>query len=106
MITRRAEPMGMKLLSALVRDPNLIHLEGDRPVNQGPIVMAWLLETARCEGDISAFRVRFVSEIVGGDVVTCRVSERGMTSPDLELALEAHVDDRLVATAKARVRTS
>lgn len=105
MTTRLADPVGMKLLSALVRDPNLIHLVGERPVNQGPIVMTWLLETARQEGFVSSFRVRFVSEIRGGDTVTCTVATRVPTSDGLDLTLEAYVVDTLVAAATASVRT-
>lgn len=104
MSTFQAEPRNMKLLSALVRDPNMIHLEGDRPVNQGPIVMSWLLQTARQDGGaVTAFRVRFVSEIRGGDVVTCTVSERRPTPQGHDLTLVATVGDRIAATAEASV---
>ena len=106
MITRLADPGRMKLLSALVRDPNLIHLEGERPVNQGPMVMAWLLEAAGHHGGyLESFQVRFVTEILAGDVVSCLVTQRRPTPHGVDLLLEARVHDTVVAAAVASVQT-
>lgn len=97
----------MRLLSALTRDPNLIHLEGEHPVNQGPMVMSWLMEAARREGcDLASFRIRFVAEIRGGDVVDCTVVDRRHGSRGIDLVLEARVGETLVATAMAEARPS
>jgi hypothetical protein len=90
----------MKLLSALTRDPNLIHLEGARPTNQGPIVMMWLVEQARMllgpERRLSGFRIRFVGEILAGDRVDFEVDDDGDG-----LDLRALVGERIVARARA-----
>jgi hypothetical protein len=97
-----ADPEKMKLLSALTRDPNLIHLEGDRPVNQGPIAMTWLMEQARHmagpDEALVRFKIRFVGKIYAGDEVSYAV-ERDVSRR--EVRLRATVDDNVVADATA-----
>jgi hypothetical protein len=97
----RADPEKMKLLSALTRDPNLIHLEGERPVNQGPIAMTWLMEQARRLAggdDLTQFKIRFIDRIYAGDEVEFEV-ETG--APGGEITLFAIIEGRVVAKATA-----
>jgi hypothetical protein len=103
--TRTADPLKMRLLSALTRDPNLIHLAGPRPVNQGPIVMSWLIDEAvRAAGEHASmrrFRIRFMSEIRGGDEVQCEILESASTDHGVEMVVQARVGDRVTARADA-----
>ena len=49
----------MKTLAVVLDDPNPIHLTGDRPVNQGPANLAWVLDV----------KVRFLANVVARDRV-------------------------------------
>ena len=70
----------MKTMAALLRDPNPIHWDvdvvrqlgmGERPVNQGPNNMAYLVNLlAAFAGGyerVRALRVRFLGNVFGGD---------------------------------------
>lgn len=72
----------MKIFAALIRDANPIHLDGaaaatlgmgDRPVNQGPINMAYVIDMlAAWSGDpyaIESLSVRFTGNVLAGDAV-------------------------------------
>jgi acyl dehydratase len=74
----------MKLMAALLRDPNPIHLDassvialgmGDRVVNQGPSNLSYLLNmVTRWAGGVPALRdvqVRFLGNVFAGDRVVC-----------------------------------
>lgn len=76
------DPEKMKTMAALLRDPNPIHFDldvvralgmGDRPVNQGPIHFAYLLNmVAAWAGGfdrICTVDVRFEGNVFGGDEV-------------------------------------
>lgn len=74
----------MKTMAALLRDPNPIHYDpevvrslglGDRPVNQGPLNVAYVANALLgwAGGDPSALRrlqVRFAGNVFAGDRVT------------------------------------
>jgi acyl dehydratase len=75
----------MKLMAALLRDPNPIHVDpeavralgmGDRVVNQGPTNQAYLvnmlLAFAGDPGAIRQLTVRFLGNVFAGDRVECR----------------------------------
>lgn len=75
----------MKTIAALMRDPNPIHWNiaetqrrglGDRPVNQGPANIAYILNMlAAFAGDrraIRRLRLRCVGPVFAGDCVTAR----------------------------------
>lgn len=75
----------MKLMAALLHDPNPVHLDeeavrrlgiGDRVVNQGPANQAYLLNMLLgFAGDPGALRritVRFLGNVFAGDRVECR----------------------------------
>jgi acyl dehydratase len=74
------DPARMKTMAALLRDPNPIHWDldavgelgmGDRPVNQGPNNMAYLVNLlASYAGGyrgVRSLRVRFLANVFGGD---------------------------------------
>lgn len=74
------DPEKMKLLSALMRDPNPIHFDrtavaelgmGDRTVNQGPSNMAYVLSMlgswAGGVDRINHYRFRFLGNVFEGD---------------------------------------
>ncbi len=78
----RADAAAMKTMAALLRDPNMIHLDpaasdalgfGPRVVNQGPISMGWVhTMLARAAGGperILATRFRFLDTVFGGERV-------------------------------------
>lgn len=90
----------MKTMAALLGDPNPIHWDtravstlgmGSRPVNQGPLNMGYVQTMlARWAGGrrrILDFRVRFLGNVFGGDVVRAsgtvtavREDERGQVA--------------------------
>jgi acyl dehydratase len=93
----------MKLMAAILRDPNPIHFDpervrdlgmGDRTVNQGPSNMSYLLNmVTRWSGGVSALRsadMRFLGNVFAGDRVECRgrVTEvdrdRGLVTVEVE----------------------
>ncbi len=93
----------MKLMAALLRDPNPIHLDedavrslgmGERVVNQGPANQAYLINMllafAGHPGAIRRINVRFLGNVFAGDRVECRGHvtevdrERGLVSVELE----------------------
>ncbi|MFH5821858.1 MaoC family dehydratase [Georgenia sp. AZ-5] len=70
----------MKTMAALLADPNPIHWDagvvsalgmGDRPVNQGPLNMAYVMNMlAAFSGgheNLRRFRVRFLGNVLAGD---------------------------------------
>lgn len=91
-----ADPAAMKTMAALLRDPNMIHLDpaasealgfGARVVNQGPISMGWVhTMLARAAGgpeNVLSTRIRFHDTVFGGErvvaggEVTAIVARRG-----------------------------
>jgi acyl dehydratase len=101
----------MKLMAALLHDPNPIHFDvdrvrelgmGDRVVNQGPSNMSYLLNmVTRWTGSIAALRsaeIRFLGNVFAGDRVECtgRVTGVDRDTGLATLDVEAHVGDRPV----------
>jgi acyl dehydratase len=75
----------MKLMAAILRDPNPIHFDaervrelgmGERTVNQGPSNMSYLLNmVTQWSGGVPTLRavaVRFLGNVFAGDRVECR----------------------------------
>lgn len=72
----------MKTLAAILRDPNVIHIDrdlvrsrglGENLINQGPINLGYvtnMLETAFGPGSIARLIVRFQSNVFEDDTVT------------------------------------
>lgn len=105
----------MKTVAALLHDPNPIHFDvdavrslgmGDRPVNQGPSNMAYVVSMlSRYAGGperIRRLRVRFLGNVFGGDRLVARgrvasVSEQnGEHLAEVEVWLERAEDDRVL----------
>jgi acyl dehydratase len=105
----------MKTVAALLHDPNPIHFDvetvkalgmGDRPVNQGPNNMGYLVAMlARAAGrreGVRRLRVRFLGNVFGGDRLVARglvtsVEERdGERLAEVDVWLERGEDDRVL----------
>jgi acyl dehydratase len=83
----------MKTMAALLRDPNPIHLDpeavaalglGDRPVNQGPVNLGYVMNVllAWADGDPGRIRrvtVRFLGNVLAGDRVHAGGEVRAVT---------------------------
>ncbi|QTH20064.1 MaoC family dehydratase [Rhizorhabdus wittichii] len=110
---------GMKLVAALMNDPNPIHLDpaavralglGDRLVNQGPITISYLQTMlARAVGDagrIVSFKARFVANVFAGDRVDCvgTVDAVDGGAGLASILCQATVDGRPVVLATATIR--
>lgn len=89
------DPERMKVMAALLADPNPIHFDSralaslgmdERPVNQGPLNMGYLQTMlARWAGGrdrLLTFRVRFRGNVLAGD----RVRARGVVTDTYETA--------------------
>jgi acyl dehydratase len=106
----------MKTVAALLHDPNPIHFDvetvkalgmGDRPVNQGPNNMGYLVamlgRAAGGRARIRRLRVRFLGNVFAGDRVVARgkvesIEERdGERLAEVEVWLERGDDDRVLA---------
>lgn len=108
----------MKTMAVLLRDPNPIHWDadtvralgmGDRPVNQGPNNMAYLVNMlAGFAGGfelVRGLRVRFLANVFAGDrlvaggVVTAVRSEAGhrVVDCDVWLRRDGDPDDTVMA---------
>jgi acyl dehydratase len=105
----------MKTVAALLGDPNPIHFDpgavtalgmGDRPVNQGPTNMAYVVNMLTAwTGDptsVRRLRVRFLGNVFAGDrvsahgVVTGVRRESGARLADLDVWLERSPEDRVL----------
>jgi acyl dehydratase len=118
LIIESVDAARMKTMAAILQDPNPIHYDvevvkalgmGDRPVNQGPMNMAYVLELAARAGGgpaaVKRFRARFLGNVFAGDRVECTgtVTSVDATAGTAELELQAAVDGRPVLAATAIV---
>ena len=107
----------MKTVAALLNDSNPIHWDvesvralgmGDRPVNQGPNNLAYVINmlVSWAGGDNAAVRriqCRFLGNVFGGDavtahgVVTAVREEGGQRLADLDVRLERSAEDVVLA---------
>jgi acyl dehydratase len=81
LVIESVDPEKMKLMAALLRDPNPIHLDaeavkalglGDRVINQGPTNLSYLVNMVMREfGDVRQIDVRFLGNVFAGDRVEC-----------------------------------
>ncbi len=101
LIVESVDPARMKTMAAILQDPNPIHFDaevvkqlgyGDRPVNQGPLNMGYLLEmVSRFAGGPAAvrhFRVRFLGNVFAGDRVECTGTVTSVDADDASAELE------------------
>ena len=105
----------MKTVAALLHDPNPIHFDvetvralgmGDRPVNQGPnnmgYLVAMLAQAAGGREGVRRLRVRFLGNVFAGDRLVARgrvlsVEEQdGERLAEVEVWLERGEDERLL----------
>jgi len=105
----------MKTVAALLHDPNPIHFDadsvrtlgmGEKPVNQGPTNMAYVVNMlVAWAGDpaaVRALKVRFLGNVFAGDRVAARGVVTGVREAggerlvDLDVWLERAEDDRVL----------
>jgi acyl dehydratase len=112
------DPERMKLMAALLRDPNPIHFDvesvkklgmGDRVVTQGPMTVSFVadLVTSWAGGTdaLRSLRVRMLGNVFGGDTVVCSgtVTEVDTETGLISLDVQATVDGRPVVSGTAAV---
>ncbi|MCE0764669.1 hypothetical protein LWC35_17380 [Pseudonocardia kujensis] len=77
-VVESVDPEKMKIAAALLRDPNMIHLDpavterlgmGSRVVNQGPLNLGYVHTLLEGYGQVVASRFRFHGNVVAGDRV-------------------------------------
>lgn len=116
-VVESVDPGRMKTMALLLRDPNPIHWDVEalerlglppRPINQGPINVSYLIETAvRAAGGersrLRRFGVRFLANVLAGQRVECRgrvtAVDREAGTAELELSASADGEPVLAGTA-------
>ena len=108
----------MKTMAAILDDPNPIHYDvdvvkelgyGDRPINQGPINMAWFMSCAiHFAGGRERLRgtqMRFLGNVFGGErfVAEGTVSAIDEAAGTAELEISCSADGRPVLAGTATV---
>jgi acyl dehydratase len=112
------DPEQMKLMAALLRDPNPIHFDvesvkslgmGDRVVTQGPMTVSFVADLVTTwAGDAAALRslqVRMLGNVFGGDTVVCSGTVTAVDGDTglISLDVQATVDGRPVVSGTATV---
>ena len=87
------DPEKMKLIAAILRDPNPIHWDPEAfpangsAVNQGPATLAYLVDTVVAELDdpglIASIDVTYSGQVCAGDEVQCRAEQVGSAARQL-----------------------
>jgi acyl dehydratase len=121
LVVEEVPAAAMKTMAALLDDPTPIHYDaaavralgiGERPVNQGPTNVGYLVELAvRAAGGHDGLRkisVRLRDKAFVGDRLECEASVLSVdeTSGLVELELSGRVGDRLVMSGRASVAPS
>jgi acyl dehydratase len=109
LVIEAVDPEKMKLMAAILRDPNPIHYDadrvkalgmGDRVVNQGPSNMSYLLNmVTRWSGGVPTLRsvaVRFLGNVFAGDRVECTGRVTAVDGDLVTLEVAASVGERPV----------
>ncbi|ODU01895.1 MAG: hypothetical protein ABS81_19405 [Pseudonocardia sp. SCN 72-86] len=104
-VVERVDPEKMKILAALLRDPNMIHLDpvaseraglGRRLVNQGPINFGWvqtmLAEWAGGSDRVRATRFRLLGNVHDDERVVAGGEVTGVSAGEVECAVWLDVD--------------
>lgn len=103
----RVDGANMRIFALLMRDPNPIHFDagyvkahalGERPVNQGTINLAYLMnalldQVARPE-QLRAFRCRFLANVYEGDEVRAGGTVSGIDGPRVLIDVWLERSDR------------
>jgi acyl dehydratase len=115
-LTRVTDEQQMKLMAALLHDPNPIHFDvesvrtlglGDRVIAQGPMTLSFVSEMLTSwAGGIEALRsleMRMLGNVFGGDAVRCtgRIAEIDAATGVVRVDVEASVDGRQVVAGVA-----
>jgi len=111
LVIESVDPARMKTMAAILQDPTPIHYDtavtqalglGDKPVNQGPINLTWLIESAvRFAGGperLVSVKIRFLGNVFGGERFECTgtVAAVDHDAGVAELELSATSDGRPV----------
>ena len=117
-LERTTDPQQMKLMAALLQDPNPIHFDlasveslglGHRVITQGPMTLSFVAELlAAWAGGPEAvrlLRVRMLGNVFGGDTVTCTATVTGVdvAAGLVTLEVQAAVGERAVVAGTATV---
>ena len=118
LVIESVDPEKMKLMAAILRDPNPIHFDadavralglGDRVVNQGPANMSYLLNmVTQWSGGVGTLRstaMRFVGNVFAGDRVACtgRVTVVDTDAGLVTVEVAASVEGRVVVQGEVVV---
>jgi acyl dehydratase len=118
LVIERVDAEKMKTMAAILQDPNPIHFDaetvrelglGDRPVNQGPINMSYLINlvTTWAGGAhrLRRFTVRFLGNVFAGERLECTGNVAAVDGETgvAELELQAAVGERPVLAGTATV---
>ena len=109
LVIESVDPEKMKLMAAILRDPNPIHFDaervkelgmGDRQVNQGPSNMSYLLNmVSSWAGGVGALRsadMRLLGNVFAGDRVECRGTVTAVEEGLVTVEVEATVGEQPV----------
>lgn len=114
----RIDPYALKIIAALMDDPNPIHFDadavreaglGDRVIAQGPMTFGYLLAmigTALGSNDgIRSARIRFLDNLFVGDTLECSGVVNDITADGTTATLNcrAEANGRAIATMQAIV---
>ncbi len=117
-VVESVSPEPMKTMAAILDDPNPIHFDadsvralglGDRPINQGPSNLGYLMEMlvgfAGTPERVRRVRVRFLGNVFAGERVECTGSVAAVdpAAGTAQLEVEAHADGRPVLSGTAMV---
>jgi acyl dehydratase len=118
LVIERVDADKMKLMAAILRDPNPIHYDaervrelgmGDRTVNQGPSNMSYLLNmVTHWSGGVPTLRtasMRFLGNVFADDRVECRGHVTAVEDGQVTLDVVASVGDRPVLAGTVVVAT-
>jgi acyl dehydratase len=117
-VVESVDPEKMKIMAAILQDPNPIHFDvdvvralgyGDRPINQGPINMAWFMECAvhfaGGRDRLLRTQMRFLGNVFAGErfVAEGTVTALDAEAATAELTIECSAGGRPVLAGTATV---
>jgi acyl dehydratase len=116
-VTHVTDTEQMKLMAALLRDPNPIHFDvesvkslglGDRVITQGPMTLSFVADMVVAwagQEALRSLRVRMLGNVFGGDTVVCsgRVTEIDEAAGLISLEVQAAVGETPVVGGTATV---